>query len=64
MNTLAIIVVVALFVVGFYNVFIEDPQLTGSNLLLCLLFFALGGIRLYKAIFSKDDGEDSGNDKA
>ncbi|MBQ8767804.1 MAG: hypothetical protein IJZ16_13490 [Clostridia bacterium] len=63
MNTLAIIVVVALFVVGFYNVFIEDPQLTGSNLWLCLLFFASGGICLCKTIFSKDDEEDSGNNR-
>ena len=63
MRSLVVCLVVAIFVVSFCNVFFVGPNSSGGTLLLCLLLFALLGVKLLKMIFGRGDEEDSNDDK-
>lgn len=63
MKSLVIVLVAAIFIVSFCNVFFVGPSSSSGTLLLCLLLFALLGVKLLKIILGRSDEEDSNDDK-
>lgn len=59
MRNLVICLAIAIFVALFYVVFIEGPPISGATLVLCLLLFALSGIRLFKTLFGNSEEENT-----
>ena len=63
MRNLVICLAIAIFIVSFCNIFFVGPSSSGGTMLLCLLLFALLGVKLLKTILGPSNEKDSNDDK-